>query len=236
MQAGFETQRLQYLSPDIPAFNSFFFDVVWRRERDTFGLHFEKDELGANQHVRTGWNFSHRFGDGFWLRGSALLAAGAQALPQRDWSVGAAWRLKGQWAQRFILSGDYRRIRLPQTTAQVISPTVEYVPDERSHWQATVFRSWQPQANGNAINGRSFLLRYDRQLAKPLRASLTWTQVQQATQCGAACTRAILRQRGMSGAVSYQLNEHLTVNTHYGLLRSSNGARQNTFGISLAVY
>ncbi|HMV87028.1 MAG TPA: hypothetical protein PLD20_07160 [Blastocatellia bacterium] len=236
VQAGYETQRLQYLSPDIPAFNSFSLDVVWRRERSTLGFHIEKDYLGSSRWLRGGWSFSHRLGDRLWLRGSALFGTGAQVLPQLDWSTGAALRLKGRLAERFVIGGDYRRIRLPQTTAHVVSPTVEYVPSDRTHWQVTVFRSWQPQANGNGLNGLSFLLRYDRQLTKPLRAGLTWTQVRQTSQCGAQCSSPVLHQRGWSGALSYEFSERLRLNLHYGQLRNANGARQSMFGAGFTVH
>lgn len=237
VQVGFETQRLQYLSPDIPAFNTVSLDVVWRRERDTFGWHIEKDYLGQAQTVRVGWNFSHRIGERLWLRGCTIFGSGSQTLPQNELSAGAALRLKGELAERFILSGDYRRVRLSQSTAHVVSPTVEYLQGDKSHWQATVFRSWQPStsSNANSANGISLLVKYDRQLTKPLKASAAWTQVRQVSTCGIQCSNQILHQSGLSFAASYQLNPRLRFQAHYGFLRSGNGARQNVFGVSLAV-
>lgn len=237
VQFGFETQRLQYLSPDIPAFNAVSLDVVWRRERDTLGLRVEKDFFGETQIVRTGWSFSHRVGERLWLRGGAIFGSGAKLLPQRELSAGAAIRLKGEIAQRFILSGDYRRVQLSQSTAHVLSPTVEFLQSDKSHWQATVFRSWQPATSGNAnsAKGISLLLKYDRRLSKNFRSSVAWTQVRQASTCGIQCSNVILHQSGLSFAASYQLNPRLRVQSHYGFLRSGNGARQNVFGVSLAV-
>jgi tetratricopeptide (TPR) repeat protein len=237
VQFGFETQRLQYLSPDIPAFNAVSLDVVWRRERDTLGLRVEKDFFGETQIVRTGWSFSHRVGERLWLRGGAIFGSGAKLLPQRELSAGAAIRLKGEMGQRFILSGDYRRVQLSQATAHVLSPTVEFLQSDKSHWQATVFRSWQPSVSGNAnsAQGISLLLKYDRRLSKNFRSSVAWTQVRQASTCGIQCSNVILHQSGLSFAASYQLNPRLRIQSHYGFLRSGNGARQNVFGVSLAV-
>jgi len=238
VQTGFETQRLQYLSPDIPVFNTVSLDVVWRRERDTWGLRVEKDFLGDAQTVRIGWNFSHRIGEGFWLRGGALFGSGSKSLPQRELTAGAALRLKGEFAQRFILSGDYRRVQLQNSTAHVLSPTIEYLPSDKSRWQATVFRSWQPSTSGNAnsADGISLLVRYDRQLTKPLRASVAWTQVRQASTCGIQCSTQILNQGGLSFGTNYQLSQHLMVQAHYGFLQNGSGTQQKVFGVSLAVF
>ncbi len=235
VQVGFETQRLQYLSPDIPAFNTVSLDVVWRRERDTWGTHVEKAFLGNAQTVRVGWNFSHRIGERLWLRGGAMVGSGSQSLPQGELNAGAALRLKGELAQRFILSSDYRRVQLAQSTAHVLSPTVEYLASDKSHWQATVFRSWQPATANNAssANGLSLLLKYDRQLTKSLKTSAAWTQVRQVSVCGIQCSAQVLHQNGLSFSASYRLSSNLTAQGRYGFWRSGNGVRQNVFGVSL---
>ncbi len=75
----------------------------------------EKVDLG-------GMSFNQRFTNGLWLRGDAMLAAGATVSAQEDYTAGMAWSLPSG----VVLGADYRYLRFPFAKTHVVAPLLEY--------------------------------------------------------------------------------------------------------------
>ena len=231
IQTGFEQNRVNDLTPNLPALNSVFVNLTLRGERGDISVRFENDSYGNLTSKRIGWGISQRLGSRLWVRSNALFAYGERPILKQDISGGLAVILP----RGFVVSGDYRRLNVLNSTTHVVSPTIEYTQKNGSHWQATIYKSWQPYStsSNNTASSQTLLMRYDRQISIPLKAGFIWTHTRQQLSSQAHSTVTNYVRNGYSIAAEYAISSRASVNVNYGFFKNTGGASQNVIGISL---
>ena len=213
----------------------------------------EKVDLG-------GFSFNQQFGNGLWLRGNAMLAAGATVSAQEDYTAGMAWSLPGG----LVMGADYRYLRFQFDKTHVIAPLIEYYFKTPIWIRAMFFKSWTEfEPTAVVDNNESFRIHYYQQITRPVvftfgfaHGNETFSALPPDRLGTIDSLRLIerLRRAGLldetlrtidpldrfeastySGGVDLKLTPGLSVDLNFSYQDRTDGSSQSTFGVGITL-
>ena len=213
----------------------------------------EKVDLG-------GFSFNQRFENGLWLRGDAMLAAGATVSAQEDYTAGMAWSLPGG----LVMGADYRYLRFQFDKTHVIAPLIEYYFETPIWIRAMFFKSWTEfEPTAVVDNNESFRIHYYQQITRPVvftfgfaHGNETFSALPPDRLGTIDSLRLIerLRRAGLldetlrtidpldrfeastySGGVDLKLSPGLSVDLNFSYQDRTDGSSQSTFGVGITL-
>jgi YaiO family outer membrane protein len=216
----------------------------------------EKVDLG-------GLSFNQRFANGLWLRGDAMLAAGATVSAQEDYTAGLAWSLP----RGVVLGADYRYLRFQFDKTHVVAPMLEYYFETPIWIRAMFFKSWTEfEPTASVDNNESFRIHYYQQVTRPVvfnfgfaHGNETFSALPTDRLATTDSLRTIerLRRAGLlddalrtiepteplgsfeastySGGVDLKLAPGLSVDLNFSYQDRTDGSSQSTFGVGFTI-
>ena len=213
----------------------------------------EKVDLG-------GLSFNQRFENGLWLRGDAMLAAGATVSAQEDYTAGMAWSLPSG----LVMGADYRYLRFQFDKTHVVAPLLEYYFVTPIWIRAMYFKSWTEfEPTALVDNNESFRVHYYQQITQPVvfnfgfaHGNETFSALSPDRLGTVDSLRTIerLRRAGLldgslrtiepldrfeastySGGVDLKLTPGLSVDLNFSYQDRTDGSSQSTFGVGLTL-
>ena len=229
-------------------------------ERSRISGHYERWHEFDEEVDLGGLSFNQRFENGLWLRGDAMLAAGATVVAEHDYTAGLAWSLPSG----VVLEADYRYLRFQFDKTHVVAPLLEYYFETPIWIRAMFFKSWTEfQPTAMLDNNESFRVHYYQQITQPVvinfgfaHGNETFSALPPDRLGTVDSLRTIerLRRAGLlddtlrtieplesleastySGGVDFKLTPGLSVDLNFSYQDRTDGSSQSTFGVGLTI-
>ncbi len=229
-------------------------------ERSRISGHYERWHETEEKVDLGGFSFNQQFENGLWLRGDAMLAAGATVSAQEDYTAGMAWSLPGG----LVMGADYRYLRFPFDKTHVIAPLIEYYFEIPIWIRAMFFKSWTEfQPTTMVDNNESFRVNYYQQITQPVLINFGFAHGNETfsslppDRLGTVDSLRIierLRRAGLldetlrtiepldrfeartySGGVDFKVSPGLSVDLNFSYQDRTDGSSQSTFGVGLTL-
>ncbi len=256
VRLGYGHDRFSFVSPS----NMGSLSVGYASESSRISGHYERWHEFDDKVDLGGLSLSQRFGNGLWLRGDAMLAAGATVLAERDYTAGLAWSLP----RGVVVGADYRYLRFQTDKTHVIAPLIEYYFETPIWIRAMFFKSWTEfQPTAAVDNNESFRVHYYQQITQPVvfnfgfaHGNETFSALLPDRLGTVDSLRTIERLRRAdllddtqrtieplesfeastySGGVDFKLTPGLSVDLNFSYQDRTDGSSQSTFGVGLTI-
>ncbi len=229
-------------------------------ERSRISGHYERWHEFDEKVDLGGLSFNQRFENGLWLRGDAMLAAGATVSAQEDYTAGMAWSLPGG----LVMGADYRYLRFPSDKTHVVAPLLEYYFETPIWIRAMFFKSWTEfEPTAMVDNNESFRVHYYQQITQPVvfnfgfaHGNETFSALLSDRLGTVDSLRTIERLRRASlldeslrtieslerfeastysGGVDFKLTPGLILDLNFSYQERTDGSSQSTFGVGVTI-
>jgi len=229
-------------------------------ERSRISGHYERWHEFDEKVDLGGFSFNQRFGNSLWLRGDAMLAAGATVSAEEDYTAGMAWSLPGG----LVMGADYRYLRFQLDKTHVVAPLIEYYFETPIWIRAMFYKSWTEfEPTAMVDNNESFRVHYYQQVTQPVLINFGFAHGNETFSAlppdrlgtiDSLRTIERLRRAGLlddtlrtiepldrfeastySGGVDFKLSPGLSVDLNFSYQDRTDGSSHSTFGVGFTI-
>lgn len=207
--------------------------VSYLGDRSRMDLQVEDWDKFGTRTQRLGPSVSHRFGERLWIRGSAMWARNAGALPRQTLGGGVSWSFPGGW----VLSGDYRQLRFEGPLVHVASPSLEYYFEHPGWVRVALYRSWTRYRTTATqdTSDAAFAIQYNRQLGSRFTGSVAYARGNESYGDLSIDKVGSLEANTYTIGGTMNWTRRLSTRIYYSHRQASNDNDQDGFGLSLTI-